>query len=205
MRIPNQKKVWNEIAPEWHKFKTQINEKKSPETLKFLEKQKGKILDLGCGSGRYLAKIKNGEMYLVDFSKEMIRLAEKHAKKLKISAKFSVSEMTNLPFPTNFFDAAIADSSFHCLNPKEQKKAVKELYRVLKPGAQAGISVWNMNSRRFKNSPKEKLINWREKGKRYYYLFDEKEIHDLFKKYGFKIKKQENPGVMIRFIAEKPI
>jgi len=53
-------------------------------------------------------------------------------------------------------------------------------------------------------SVKEKYITWRNKGKRYYYLFDEKEIHNLFKSVGFKIKKRYEPERNIIFIAEKP-
>ena len=201
--MKSQKQVWNAIAPEWYKFKTQKAEKHSPETIKFLKKQTGKILDLGSGSGRYLQEIKQGEMYLVDFSEEMINFAKKHSKKIKIPAQFVVAPMTKLPFEDNFFNGAIANSSFHCINPKEQKESAKELYRILKPKAKAEISVWNINSKRFKNSQKEKIIAWHDKGKRYYYLFEEKEVHNLFKKAGFKIIKEKEPGVMITFIVEK--
>ena len=80
---------------------------------------------------------------------------------------------------------------------------MQELFRVLKPKAQAFIGVWDKNSKRFKNSTKEKRIKWRDKGKRYYYLFDEKEIHDLFRNAGFKIKSTDNFRMMINFVAEK--
>jgi ubiquinone/menaquinone biosynthesis C-methylase UbiE len=198
----NQQQVWNAIAEEWHKFKVK-DEKINKKTAEFLSKQKGNILDLGSGSGRYLQKIKNGKMYLVDFSKEMIKLAKKKAKKEKIPAEFFISSMTKLPFEDNFFNAAIANSSFHCLNKKEQIQAAKELFRVLKPKAKAEISVWNIESKRFKNAKKEKYIGWRDKGKRYYYLFNPKEIYDLFEKTGFKILEKQTPGIMISFIVEK--
>jgi len=195
----NQKQIWDNIAEEWHEFK-----KKSSEiSLDFLKKQTGKVLDLGSGSGRHLIKIKNGKMYLVDFSKEMIKLAKQKSEKEKITAEFRVANLTKLPFEKNFFDSAISISAIHCLKPKNHKKAIQELYRVLKPKAQALIGVWNKNSKRFKNSPKEKYIGWRDKGKRYYYLFDEKEIHDLFKKNKFKIISKQNSELMIRFVIEK--
>ena len=225
-KISTQQQVWNAIAEEWHKFKVK-EEKTNKNTIKFLKSQTGKILDLGSGSGRYLTKIKNGEMYLIDFSGEMINLAKKLSKNKKIPAKFFVSDMTKLPFEDNFFNSAIASSSFHCLNKAQQKKAAKELYRVLKPKAKAEISVWNIESKRFKNAQKEKYIKWRNKGKRYYYLFEPEEAYELFEKAGFKIKKslhssrfldaqkctknknisdivkKEEPGIMISFIVEK--
>lgn len=200
MKIPSQKKVWNAIAPEWHEFKT---EKKAKHTLDFLKNKKGKILDLGSGSGRYLTKIPNGKMYLVDFSKEMINLAKDKAKKEKIKSEFAVAEMNKLPFEDNFFDFAIASSSFHCISKKNQLKSAKELFRVLKPKAQAEVSVWNKEDKRFKNSQKEKFIGWRDKGKRYYYLFEEDEIYNLFEKARFKIISKQEPGMMIVFVVEK--
>lgn len=196
----SQKQLWNKIAPEWHEFK------KIPATytIEFLKKQTGKVLDLGSGSGRNLINIKNGKTYLVDFSKAMIKLAEKKAKNMKIGAEFFVSDITNLLFEDNFFDSAICICVLHCIEGKENReKTVKELFRVLKPKAQAIIGVWNFKSKRFKNSKKEKCIGWRNKGKRYYYLFDEKEVHDLFKKVGFKIKSTYNSKLMINFIVEK--
>jgi len=201
--MENQKKVWNEIAEEWHEFKS---EKPAEHVLKFLQNKEGKILDFGSGSGRHLIKLKKGKMHLVDFSEKMIKLAKEKGKKENIDAGFFSAdiEKEKLPFKDNFFDYAIAIASIHCIRGEEnRKKAAEELFRVLKPGAEAEIAVWNIDSKRFKNSPKEKYVKWRDKGKRYYYLFDEKEIHNLFKNVGFKIKKKLNSEVNIIFIVKK--
>ena len=199
MKKQPQQGVWNNIAEEWHKFKK--NPGRGVED--FLKYKKGKILDLGSGSGRNLTKIKDTEIYLVDFSEKMLKLAEKKAKNQRIKIKTQQADITKLPFKDNFFDSAIAIASFHCLNKKQQKKAAKELFRVLKPKSEALIAVWNKESKRFKNSPKEKYVNWRDKGLRYYYLFEEEEIYDLFKKAGFKIKKKVESEVNIVFVAKK--
>jgi len=197
-----QEKVWNNIAQEWYEFKT----KPAQHTLEFLEKKTGNVLDLGSGAGRHLMKIKNGRMYLVDFSKQMIKFAKKRATQKNIDAEFYIAPLTKLPFQDNFFDSAIVISSLHCIKGKtNRKKTIKELFRVLKPGAEAEITVWNKNSKRFKNSPKERYVKWRDKGARYYYLFDEKEVHELFKQAGFKIKKRFEPRRSIIFIVKKPI
>jgi len=195
-----QKEIWNKIASEWHEYKT-IPAK---HTINFLKKTSGKVLDLGSGSGRHLVKIKSGKMYLVDFSKEMLKLAEKKAKKEKIDAEFKQANIWEIPYENEFFDFAICISALHCIEGEENReKAVKELYRVLKPKAKAEIGVWNISSKRFKNSKKEKYIGWTDKGKRYYYLYDEKEIHKLFKKSGFKILSTHNSEMMINFVAGK--
>ena len=199
--MESQQEIWEKIASDWHKYK----EIPSKLSQAFLKQRSGKVLDLGSGSGRHLTKIKNGKMYLADFSENMIKLAKQKAKKLGIEAEFKVADMTNLPYENNFFDAAISISAFHCLNPKQHKKAAKELYRVMKPKAEALIGVWSKESKRFRRyKTKEKYIGWTTKGKRYYYLFTEGEIHDLFKDVGFKFQSRHNSELMINFIIQKP-
>src|SRR3989339_866584 len=173
--MKSQKEVWNNIAKEWSEFK----DRPSEGTIQFLEGQNGKILDLGSGAGRHLVSIKDGKMYLADFSKEMIKYAKEKAKKMNIDAEFSVEGEEN------------------------RKKVVEELYRVLKVNARVKVDVWNKDTERFKNSPKDKSIQWRDKGNRYYYLYNEKEILDLFKSVGFKIVEIAEPRRNIVFVAEK--
>ena len=202
MKPQNQQKVWDSIAPEWHEFK-QIPAQHVKDFLKSQE-QKGTVLDLGSGSGRNLQKIKSGEMYLVDFSQNMLNLAKQKAKKLKIKIQTQKTEIFKLPYKDNFFDSSICISALHCIKGKKNRiKSIQELYRVLKPKAQALISVWNKDSKRFKNSEKEKLIAWRNKGKRYYYLYNEQEIHKQFQATGFKILSTHNSEMMINFVVEK--
>lgn len=197
----NQQQVWNNIAEEWHKFK----EIPSEFSKEFLSKCSGNILDLGSGSGRHLTKIKNSKMYLVDFSKEMIKLAKEKASKLNIPADFFVEDISKkLPFKDNFFDFGISISAIHCLPKKSHKIAISELYRVMKPKSKILIGVWNFKSKRFNQKKgKEKMIKWTNKGERYYYLFEEDEIHKLFKSEGFKIISTHNSEMMINFIVEK--
>ena len=200
MKTPNQKQIWDKIAPEWNEFRNKPGEG----IIKFLEKNKGNILDLGCGSGRNLVKIKEGKMYLVDFSKEMIKLAKKRAKTLKITAEFKVADSTKIPFKNNFFNGAICIALLHCMKKTDAEKTLKELYRVLKPGAKAKIAVWNKNSKWFKNREKETKMNWRNKGLRYLYLYKPKEFYDLIKNAGFKISHKFTPDKNIVLIIEKP-
>lgn len=202
MKYEDQEKVWDRIASEWHEFK------KIPSvgSAEFIKNTKGNLLDLGSGSGRHLQKI-NGTYYLQDFSSEMLRLADEKATTQNIPHKIIHSSMQIIPKEDNFFDYAICISALHCI-PREdtRKKTIKELYRVLKKDAKAYIGVWNENSKRFKkrkNKGKEQLIGWRGIGQRFYYLYNEKEIHNQFKQAGFKILSTHNSEMMINFVVKK--
>jgi len=200
----SQEEVWDKIASEWHEFK----KTPSKTATDFLNKSKGNILDFGSGSGRNLLGLKKSNdktIYLVDFSNNMLKLAKKRAKKLEIEIKTIKSPLEKTDLKDDFFDAAIFTASLHCIPEKENReKGVKELYRILKPGAKAEIEVWNKNSERFKDRPKEKFISWRDKGKRYYYLYDEEELIKLFEKNRFRYLKTIPDKANIIIIVKKP-
>ncbi|VVB79788.1 Ubiquinone/menaquinone biosynthesis C-methyltransferase UbiE [uncultured archaeon] len=203
--MQDQKKVWDNIAEEWDQFK----KRQDPQVKEFVEKAKGKFIDLGCGSGRNFAKTK-AEIYSVDFSGNMLKYAKRNAKKLSIKAEFFELDITKqLPFEDNFFDSGISVATLHCINGKKHRENIlKEIFRVLKPKAKFMLKVWNRKSSRFKGK-EEKLIKWRDKGERYYYIYEEKELEEELKKAGFKIvlivsTKEENFQLQeISVIVEK--
>ena len=204
MERNNQEKIWNAIAEEWNRFRRNP----LPEVEKFLKNRKGKVLDLGCGSGRNLTKNKNQEFYCVDFSKEMIKFAKENAKMKKIKCKFYVSSSENLPFKGNFFDAAIYIAALHCIPfEKGRKKSLEELFRVLKKSSETLITVWSKNHIRLVNHPKDSTISWKknsEELQRYYYLYDKEELKELLESVGFRIVAINDDGKNIISIVRKP-
>ncbi|MFA5019884.1 MAG: class I SAM-dependent methyltransferase [Candidatus Pacearchaeota archaeon] len=183
--------VWNEIAEQWDSYKTKDI---SPPAKEFLKNKKGKILDLGCGSGRNFIKLTGVKFYGVDFSENMLKLAKKNAKETKIKTKLVKADAWQLPFPNNFFDYAIAVAVLHCINEKSKRvEAIEELNRVLKPGARLFLTVWNKKSKRWRNKPKEIKAGWTigdKKVYRYYYLYDFEELQEELESAGFKIVKK---------------
>jgi ubiquinone/menaquinone biosynthesis C-methylase UbiE len=203
MKFEDQEKVWNRIAPEWHEYK------KIPSvgSADFVKRAKGNLLDLGSGSGRHLQKI-DGVYYLQDISSEMLKLAFLKAEKLGIRHEIIHSSMDVIPKEDCFFDYAICISALHCVPGEDiRKKVISELHRVLKKGGEAYIGVWNVRSKRFKrktrDGSREKLIGWSDKGDRYYYLYEEEEIHRQFRNVGFEIVSTHNSEMMINFIVRK--
>ena len=202
MIFKNQEKVWDKIANLWNDYK----KLQTAGAIKFLKKQKGKVLDLGCGSGRNFVKT-DAEVYAVDFSQKMVDLAKENAKKQNFNIEVSKADATNLPFKDNFFDSAISVAVLHCIESKlKRKKALKELRRVLKPNGKALITVWDKEARRFKNKPKDLEVSWNVEGKkifRYYYLYDKEEFESLLESAGFKITKRLETQSNLIVIVEK--
>lgn len=188
MKQNSQEEIWNSIAKPWSEFRL----KPVDEVVNFLKDKSGKILDLGCGNGKHFSNI-SGKIYGVDFSENMLRFAREFAEKNNIKVDLIKSEACDLPFKDNFFDSAIFVAVLHCIDSKEKRKeALIELLRVLKPKAEAFITVWDYDQERFKNKPKESLISWKYNGKkymRYYYLYEKEEFVNLLKETGFEIIK----------------
>lgn len=201
MEVENQEKLWDRIAPEWHEYK----KIPSGRSVEFLKKCSGNVLDLGGGSGRHMMQIKNGKYFLLDISNEMVKLAEKKAVEIGIDFEGIQGSMTKIPKEDEFFDYAICVNALHCIEGEENRlNVIKELYRVLKKGGTAYIGVWNFQSKRFnQRRGKDKLVGWRDKGMRYYYLFDREEVHDLFKSVGFEIVSEHDSEMMINFVVRK--
>lgn len=194
-----QEQIWDEIASKWNEFKRVQYE----DYKEFIKGKKGKILDIGCGSGRNFVKNKDLQFYGIDFSEEMLKLAEKK----KIAVELKKANAEKIPYEDDFFDAAVYLSTLHCLESKEKRqKSLEELKRVLKLGKEALISVWSRNNKRVKNKPKESFIPWTIKHKklyRYYYIYEKEELAELLEKVGFEVVKiWENDNIVV--IVRKP-
>ncbi len=182
--------IFNQIAPGWYNFRHWSIFRSELETL-VQRWQTGKLLNLGCAHGPdFLPFTRSFELYGVDFSREMLRFAQKYAHKFDFSANLSLADVTRLPYQDETFDWAISVATYHHLRRRQQLTALDELRRVLKPGGEAFITVWNRWQPRFWLRGKETSVPWRTGDKtlhRYYYLFSYPELADLVRKSGFKV------------------
>lgn len=80
--------------------------------------------------------------YGVDISKEVVKLAKKKFSTRTDVRNFKVGDIRDLPFKDNFFDIIISLGTIEHI--RENVQAVKEAYRVLKPG---GIFVSGINNK----------------------------------------------------------
>ncbi len=191
--VNNQDSVFNQIASGWYNFRHWSifgNE------LKTLAKrwQKGRLLNLGCAHGPdFLPFIDSFELYGIDFSLEMLKLARRYSLKFNFYAELSLADVRQLPYTDNVFDWAISVATYHHIEGEHERlTALNELRRVLKPGGEAFITVWNRWQPGFWLKPKEVYIPWHKKDKtlyRYYYLFSYTELEKLARKAGFQVIK----------------
>ena len=106
--------------------------------LRYLPETRIKILDVGGGTGHYSFWLKDlaHEVHLVDPVRFNIDAAVKTSKE-KQSAPDSIrlAEAQNLPFEDEQFDIVLLMGPLYHLTKKEERKeAMKEAFRVLKPG-----------------------------------------------------------------------
>ncbi|MCU1514330.1 MAG: bifunctional demethylmenaquinone methyltransferase/2-methoxy-6-polyprenyl,4-benzoquinol methylase [Microbacteriaceae bacterium] len=100
-------------------------------TVRAVAPMKGeKVLDLAAGTGTSSAALAKGgaEVTAADFSPGMIEVGRKKHPGIT----FVQADAMNLPFADGEFDAATI--SFGLRNIEDPRKALAEMYRVLKPG-----------------------------------------------------------------------
>lgn len=154
----------------------------------------GKLLNLGCAHGPDFPPFAgNFHLYGIDFSISMLRLARKYAAKFNFEPELVQGDVAALPFGNNSFDWAISIATYHHLQGKErQLAALVELKRVLKPGGEAFITVWNRWQLRFWRRGKETMVPWHTREAtlyRYYRLFSYGEIEKLVREVGLQITR----------------
>ena len=152
------------------------------------------MLNIGCAHGPDFLPFKDSfELYGADFSSEMLRFAQRYSQKFNFTVNLSMADVIHLPYPDETFDWAISVATYHHIKGKEGKRAaLNELRRVLKPGGEAFITVWNRWQPRFWFSRREVAVPWRTRDKtlyRQYYLFSYTELQKLVKEAGFEVTK----------------
>jgi SAM-dependent methyltransferase len=97
------------------------------------------ILDAGCGTGDMAAELMEcgHEVWGLDIAEPMIRLARERCG----SDRFRVGDLEQIPFGDNVFDAVVCLGVIEYLDSDEH--ALREMWRVLKPGGIAVIATPN--------------------------------------------------------------
>lgn len=113
--------------------------------------EKSRVLDVGCGSGRLfpLLREKKCDFFGIDNSERII-MAARNQYALQ-GAKFVVGSLTNIPCTDAYFDVVAILASLHHIPSQELRQtALRECFRVLKPGGVFVATVWNLEAEYFK-------------------------------------------------------
>lgn len=102
--------------------------------LKHQNKQYGKILEIGYGSGIFFPELSKicEKLYGLEVFPEAKKEAEQMMEKENIQAELTTGSVTKMPFTDNFFDATICVSALEHLHPNEMEEAISEVKRVTK-------------------------------------------------------------------------
>ena len=186
---PLLRKELEELAQRWQGT---VKKEAHPQPPPIWRGTYGKLLNIGCAHGPdFLTFRQDFELWGIDSSPAMLKQALKYSAKFKFYVNLIVANALSLPFPDNAFDWAISVATYHHIKGKnERERAFWELKRVLKPGGEAFLTVWNRGQPRFWLKSPDQEVPWRLRGKtlyRYYHLFSYGEIKKLLTRVGFEI------------------
>ena len=160
--------------------KTRVNP--WPGTSNFVNKlpKDSLLLDIGCGNGRNMFLRDDIKTVGLEMSKDLCNIVKK-----KGGTVFH-GNMTKLPFENNSIDNIICIAVYHHLdNNEDRKRALNEMYRVLKPNGKAFIQVWAMEqpiTSRRKFLKRDEYVPWKNKDgtvlQRYYRIYPKGELEN---------------------------
>lgn len=196
---------YNHIAPDFSN--TRVNIWSEIAVLFDYIKKSDKVLDLGCGNGRFvnIIKEKGGEYFGTDVSENLINIA----KKKYPNENFQTTQALKLPFSDNYFDIIYSIAVLHHIPSNDFRlEFLQEAKRVLKIGGIFVLTVWKPKDKqesflKIKFSLKKIFglasgLDFRDviepwfdnnKGERYFHCFTEAELTRLLRQAGFEILK----------------
>lgn len=126
--------TWD-LRAKWYDICEGSGLRRGPAKAVLFREMRGRVLFVAIGTGVDIAHFPLGhEIVAVDISKEMLRRAESRRAKYRGNLQLLQADVIKLPLPDASFDT-VATSCTFCSVP-DPRRALRELYRVLKPGGQ---------------------------------------------------------------------
>lgn len=137
-----------------------------------------RLLEVGCGMGTDLLQFARGGAIVtgVDLTPRSIEISRRHFQIYDVPGTFLLTDGEQLPFPDATFDVVYSNGVLH--HTPNTADAVREVYRVLKPGGTARVMLYYRHSLNywgemilhrgllrgelFKRTPEEIMSRWVE-------------------------------------------
>lgn len=99
------------------------------------------VLDLGCGTGTLTRMLiqtyPNASLIGLDIDPAILAIAQHKATHLPI--RWVCAAATNIPLASHSLDRVVTSLMLHHLTPTNKKRALAEIFRVLRPGGQLHV------------------------------------------------------------------
>lgn len=175
--------VINYLVNLMYKLSVKITERQILENLQLNKKTKLKILDIGCGSGRFLTSISNDrfDKYGIEINPEGYKICI--GKKLKVYNQ----ELKDINFEDNVFDII---TLWHVIEHLDKPKEIMvSMQRILKKDGIIVISTPNTDSLGFKYG---RNMWFHLDAPRHLILYNRKSLEYLLNRTGFKVIQEKN-------------
>lgn len=176
------KNTYNKIAEEFNQRNAELFWVDQIKTFKNLVPH-GKIIDIGCGTGRDGEEFVERYEYVgVDASEGMLTIAQKRVPK----GTFKQMDFYTLEFPDNTFDGFWAAASLLHVPKKEINIVLQEIYRITKEKGVGFISI------KEKTILEEGIIKEEKMGgiERYFSFYTQEEFKKILEVNNFTILEQ---------------
>lgn len=117
-----------------------------PAALGYAETKALRVLDVGCGQGIdvYQYALAGAVATGVDLTPRHVELAKAHIAAMELDAEIVQGDAEQLPFADASFDRVSSNGVLH--HTPDMPAALREIRRVLVPGGEARVIVYNRNS-----------------------------------------------------------
>lgn len=104
------------------------------------------VLDLGCGTGTLMLMLKQrhpeARIVGLDGDDLIVSLAREKLRRSSVEVSLAVALADAAPFAAAQFDRVLTTLVLHHLDSETKKRALKEAFRVLRPGGELHIADW---------------------------------------------------------------
>jgi len=151
-----QKEIWNRFSSGWKKWDELTMNFLKPmgdEIIRLLDPSGSDVvLDVASGTGEpgltIASRLNGGVVVITDVADGMLNVARENAERRGLkNVRFTVTDVTELPFEDNSFD--LISCRFGFMFFPDMLMAAKEMFRVLKPGGRLAAAVWNVPEKNY--------------------------------------------------------